>query len=84
MSNHSVWKVGSGGGERKGETIAPKSHSGGQMQELESSLNLSMTFQPFAVLATSKKDVISMMIYTNNQIPKFTGVFSPFHVLPLM
>lgn len=54
------------------------------MQELESSLHLSMTFQPFAVLATSKKDAISMMIYTNNQIPKFTGFFSHFHVLPLM
>lgn len=45
------------------------------MQELESSLHLIMTFQPFAPLATSKKDAISMMIYTNNQIPKFTGFF---------
>lgn len=54
------------------------------MLELESSLHSSMTFQPFAALATSKKDAVSTMIYTNNQIPKFTGFFSPFHVLPLM
>lgn len=59
------------------------------MQELESSFHLSVNFQPFAVLATSKKPAVSMMIYTNNQIPKFTVVgwvfiFSPFHVLPLM
>lgn len=45
------------------------------MLELESSLHSSMTSQPFAELVTSKKDVVSMMIYTNNQIPKFTGVF---------
>lgn len=68
-----------------GNCTAPVSCSTeGPVQELESSLHLSMTFQPFAVLATSKKDAVSMMIYTNNQIPKFTGVFSPFHVLPLM
>lgn len=48
---------------------------GGSMLELESSLHSCMTSQPFAALATSKKDAISMMIYTNNEIPKFTGVF---------
>lgn len=41
-------------------------------------LHSSMTSQPSAVLATSKKDALSMVIYTNNQIPKFTGVFLPF------
>ena len=70
-------------GMKEGNRIAPKSCSGGgPMEELESSLHLSMTFQPFAVLAT-KKDAVSMMIYTNNQTPKLTVFFSPFHVLPL-
>lgn len=75
-----------GAGNERGNYIAPKFCPGeGQTQQLESSLHLSMTSQPFAVLATSKKDATSTMIYTNNQIPKFIGFFSPpFHVLPLM
>lgn len=70
-----LWK----GEEWEGESTAPQpSSAGGSMLGLESSLHSSMTSQPFAALATSKKDALSMMIYTNNQIPKFTGGFLPF------
>lgn len=70
-----LWK---GKGMRGESTAAQPCSGGGSMLGLESSLHSSMTSQPSAVLATSKKDALSMVIYTNNQIPKFTGVFLPF------